>query len=467
MAFVRNVTTSNVITNVNNITIELGPHLAGDAIVMLVAKDTTTGGNLSTPAGWTKLGEEVQGTVIRSACYINENVSGSETNPNVTSTDTDTWSALAIVLGGVATTGVVGAQVQQNFNAGTAHQGDLSSLTTTAANSLVMWLYGSDGFAQVYMADNLKLLSYDDGVGCSAVGWYSTYPDIGATATKRIFTGSTEQWAGFVLEILDGSTGNDVEGYLEGGIQESGVINTLHGNEINTYLPAGLPSGLIEAPAVTNLAGLGISISNTLVDQADANSVPYSRAMRIEADRLATSGAGVSLQADITGGLGPIDVSGVDRHIHMILHHVDLKKHSLGGKANNFGTAVILSDNAGNWKAFGVDGRDANRRLASPIAGPVIIDPSSTNNVLEENGTFDETDLRRFTFAGKADKGNNYYTYICNIFIADPYVVLGGSTGIPASLDDLVDFDASKGHGYIQRSGDLYTMYGIIAIGSG
>jgi len=450
MAFLRDKKTSLVITNVNNITVDLPDNYeAGDLLMLLVSKDTTTGGVFSTPSGWTKLAEELQGTAVRGAVYYKENVSASETAPNISSTDNDTWSAIAMAWGGVSASNVIGAFNAENWTFGSSHERDAAGITTQENNSVVAWLFATDGAAQAIGGRNSRLINYDDGVGCSAVGWYSTFPSAGATGTYKAYSGGTENVAAFCIEIKDGSSGNDVQAYVEGGIDAENVVNLFQGIETNSYAPGGtgatgVNSGINQTPLITSLAGKAVQVTNTVQDQADANAMPYARAARIETDRSATIARGLTFDVDPSGANGTIDLSG-DRYFHVIMHSRDLKVHSLGGQVEEFGRCVALHDAAGNWKAWGVDGRDASRKLASPIAGPVVIDLDSDENLLGSSGTLNRATIQHMSFLSWAQLANNYYAYVCNAYRALPFSVLGGSVNFPASIGTLVEHLEAKG----------------------
>jgi hypothetical protein len=114
-----------------------------------------------------------------------------------------------------------------------------------------------------------------------------------------------------------------------------------------------------------------------------------------------------------------------------------------------------------------VDGRDAIRKLASPIAGAIIVRPDSTENVIDSFGTLDITQIDRVSVLGKADLGNNYYTYFCNFFLAEPFVLLGGSLNFPASVDTIIEYSAAKADYLVQRIGDSYSIRGSVYVGNG
>ena len=468
MAFVRDKKTSNVITNINNITVAL-PNLyeAGDTLLMLVSKDSTAGNALSTPAGWVKLPQHNLASSF--AVYRKYNVSASETPPNVSSSDSDTWAALCISLGGVATSGVLGALNGNTFNVTTsgadAYMHNIPSVVTTADNSLVIYLYGSDGSGQALTGGNALLLNFDDGVLVCAFGWYKTQAVAGDSGELLLLSGSGEQFGGYTLEIKDGSGGAEVLAYMEGGLNETNLLNGLHGIESNSYLGGGVGAKLVDAPNTPIVGGFNVSTSPTVRDQADANAMPYTRACRIEADRSVDTAYGMRLELDRTDGNAIFDMSG-HRSFYAIIHHRDLKVHSLGGLAEEFGTVVLFHDNSGNWKAFGVDGRNATRKLASPIAGAVVIALDSSENVIDSSGTLNTSAIQRVSFLARAELGNNHFTYICNLFILDPFVLLGGSSGFPATMDTLVDYGKSKGDSLVQPIGDTYLIRNKLQIGN-
>jgi len=468
MAFLRDKVIDLQTSNLNNITTDITnlDYEAGDTLVLCVSKDTTTGGDLGTPAGWTKLGGDVtNSTAVRGALFYRENVPANVPNPAVTSTDTDTWASWCASIGGAPASNVIDASTtwSENF---TSHEASIPSLTTQSANTLVLWAIGTDGAGQIYNPKASRLINYDDGVGCTAGGFWATKLNAGATGAFTMLSGGVEQTVGWVVSIKDGSGGADVPGVVEGGVNESNLVLALQGIETNTYAPTGIGSDIAISSLIGTFQGRNILDMKTLVDQTDAASVPYARAPRMEADRQNDTGFALSWNLDVTNGTAAFDVSDPDHHLFFMIHHRDAKLQAIGGLANDFGTAILLHDSGGDWAAYGVDGRDSNRKLDTANAGPVIIDPTDTVR-LAESGTLNDNALRHMTVAAFAALSNNYYTHLGGVYICHPWTLVGGSSNIPANLDDIIDYGRRLNVRPLFREGFAYTAYAIIKLGNG
>jgi hypothetical protein len=128
--------------------VRLPEHVSGDLLLIIVAKDDATGGAFTTPAGWTKGGENNNGAsggnTVRGAWYYLVAASSAEDDPTVSSTDADTWSAVAVSIRGVHAT-PIDTSNGNGITDSTGNPYPAASVTTGFNDSLVFYAICSDG----------------------------------------------------------------------------------------------------------------------------------------------------------------------------------------------------------------------------------------------------------------------------------------------------------------------------------
>lgn len=175
MAYIRAVTDNQTGTDSTSFTISLPEHQANDVLFIFVTKDDGAGGTISTPSGWTLVRESVVGTsgnnTCRGGCWYKVAASSSETEPTVTSSDSDSWCGCAVSVIGANTTTPVDVSGVNTDTAGEPYT--CNAITTTTNNTLLLFSCSSDGAVQPVPKPGAFLLSAkDDGTACGlGVGW--------------------------------------------------------------------------------------------------------------------------------------------------------------------------------------------------------------------------------------------------------------------------------------------------------
>lgn len=445
-AYIDGVKTSLVDANGNSITVELPEYEQGDLLVFVVAKDTTTGGTftIDQPA-WTKLdGVDYTSTSVRSAVYYLENATAGLSDPVVSSTDTDTWNALAVSIKNYDETNSidVSSVVTGSF---VDNELTFQSVTTSSKDSLVLYFLATDGAADAYAVDENRLLSYDNGVAVNTLGFYENKIIAGATDEKLVLSSSNEEIVKYVIAINDDGQGYNLPA-IEGGFNNETLFNAFNRFETDSYLPSGVVTDLSGSifqyleEEVPTIAGIGVKRVDSIIDQVDASTVPYVRAMRLEADRDALN-LGIIAYLDKSGNNQTYDFSEDGDYLFLTAHTLNAKTASVGAKVDDRGFGVGIMDNNGNYKIFKSGGRDASLPFSSADGGQIIVDPKSDFAIMQENGTIDYSNIDRIIFVQNAQLGNNYNRFISGLFKGSEYNLFGGSSSLSSGLIDISEYN--------------------------
>lgn len=210
---VSNATKTTLATTVVNDMVVVG--LATEQNPGITTFGTPTGHSLTYTLGVTRGATSRGNGSIYTSSLETAGASGWSVSDTVTGTLTN-WGLGAVVFSG---TGGVGASSSADFNtAGTLAQ---LALTTTAANSAIVWLLvdwqAADHSTRVYQTVNgftPAVGGTGEVYGIRVIGQYSAYmaywPDVGAAGAKTVGT-TTEAWNGgfsmMALEIKAGAAG--------------------------------------------------------------------------------------------------------------------------------------------------------------------------------------------------------------------------------------------------------------------
>lgn len=444
MAFVRDFSLDSLSSNSTSFTGTLPTYATGDILIWFVAKDSTVGGTNTTPSGWTAL-DTWSDNAIKGAVFYKENVTGgSETDPQTTNTDSDTWSGVIVSIGGVATSGNIEANVRIDTVQGNGGERGFTGPTTLTNNALVLHCFLNSGLSGCGTDQKLQIVTEEVGyTGESVYVFKETVPTAGASAAGNQLQNANVATTYIGLSIADGSSGSDVEPYqTDGGMTD--LLNGFQAAETISWLPSGMPSGITTDAFGTygNLTTVNGSAADRFQDAGDKGVSFFLSAASTRGDR--NNYQGLRFECDRSGGLATYDLTG--KHIagQMMM---DVAKFSVQiGKRAVLGYGVFLEDNAGNWKCFCINGSDSVRLFISALDGPFLIDPSSSD-VIDSSGTLDITNIQYMGFVVNGLSFNNITTMISNIFIYEPIEVVGGTATQLITYDRLDSF----GYGNMQR----------------
>ncbi len=472
-AYLENTRTTLVDTNEREIVVELPEYDDGDLLLFIVAKDTTNGGTFSNnESGWVKLdgSDQTQSNQVRSAVYYYVNAPAGLSNPEISSTDSDTWSSLAVNIKNYDLSTPNPINVFEHEDGSFGGNDDIfPPINTTKNNSLVLYLAATDNVAQAYFVDEGRLLSYDDGVGVSTIGMYDSKILAGQTEEKVILSSGGEQNILYVIAV-DNDGGNYTPAKIQAGFNHDTLFNAFHRTEAGSYLPSASVDNLTGSifqyleDYVPTIEGVGVSRVEAIMDQADSSTVPYVRAMRFEADR-DTNNLGMIMFLDRTLNNQSYDFSKDGSYIFLTAHTINAKVASLGAKVEDRGFGLGIMDSNNNYKIFRVGGRNAALPFSSADAGQYIIDPKSEYNIMQEAGTIDYSDIDRVIVVQNAQLANNYFRQFSGMFKGSEYNLFGGSSVFPAGFADVEDYNKRINLKTLLKTGNIINLDVAILLG--
>lgn len=423
MPIIRDYETTEVLTAVGSITVTLPVHATNDLLLLFVGKDTTVGGTLGTPAGWTKggAGDSLAGTAARGAWYYQIAASGSVTNPQITSTDTDEWHAVAISIRNVNTSSPI------NANAVSASDNSMpwagTTVTTTVDNCLVFHsLFCDQGNAPAaYPAAGVMNLSNQD-AGTVSVGVAWEFKKTAGTTTARNWYGRTNDDARiFTVAVRDDGNNTEVPGYIDPGTSSCTLI---HGFQGTTDNPTGntYPASIVITPinGITHAYVAGTA-------QVDTGVNPYQTSTLLaSASTTQTQGFRVTLATAqaLTDGylLGTYNFN-TPREL------IDL------GKFSTSGMLFIASDASNDYKAWMIGAKDSITTIPDARVNYAIQIDQTTATTYANSGTVNN--ITNIQLSARMSTG----TFACNfnmLVLVNEIVVAGGTSAYPIDFDDMI-----------------------------
>lgn len=435
-AWVRDRIASSEEANVASHTGALPNYVAGDILIWAVSKDTTTGGVLTTPSGWTVLYAGTS-SATRFSCWWK--VAGaSEALPTTTSTDTDTFISCAVSVADADTTDPI-----HQFAAGTAglssNRPRATDMTTTIDDTLNIYFNSSDNNRTITPEPGMHQLISDDGTSCSLGGAWTFQKNAGASPRPYFYRLTSDD--GVALSIAIKGLTPDAPGYGDFNSPPSDIINPFCTNGGTTFW--GGPVVTAEAQTPTSIAGLSVGFVSTLNTAGDTGVNPFHSSTRWAVNDLGTTFGGVLCTLGST-----LDMSGGKR---MIIHLFSTSPREV---IETFSTAdignvmVIRSGTA--WRAWQVSSGDSIPNASKRVA--IVIDPEDTTNVIDSSGTFNSAAITHIGMYTHRKLGtNNHSISQCQVLF--DINVLGGNSSRPADLTTVDDFARSAFNTSVQTLG--------------
>lgn len=464
MAFVRDFSLDSLTANSLTFDGTLPTYATGDMLIWFVAKDSTTGGFNTTPTGWTLL-DEWSDNGIKGSVFYKENVTGgSETNPQTSNTDTDTWTGVLVSVGGVPTSSTIEANTRVDTVVGVGGERGFTGPTTLTNNALVLHSFLNSGVNGMATDQRLEVVTEEVGFSAESVYLFKeTVPTAGASAAGNLLQYSNTVTTYIGVSIVDGSSGADVEPYQSSGGLTT-LINGFQAQETLTWMPSGFPSGLVTDAHTTygNLTTVNGALADRYQDAGDKGVSFYLAAASTRGDR--NNYQGLRFQADRTGGLATYDIS-TKKLIGCC--HLDIAKTSVQlGLKDVLGFGVFVEDNAGNWKVYSICGSDSERIFINPFDGPFLIDLTNGTEI-DSSGTLDETNIQYLGFVVNGKSASNLNNFFSNIGIYEPIEIVGGTSTQQITYDRIDNVGFGNLHRFRKVQGGASQLVGAWHIGDG
>ena len=422
MPIIRDYETTENLAESASIIVTLPTHTTNDLLLVFVAKDSTLGGALGTPANWTQGAAASAGTAARGAWYWKIAASASETNPEVTSTDTDAWHGVAISIKNVDTSDPINTSATGSSDNTMPFTG--TTVTTDETNCLIFHGYFSDAGnapAAYPTAGVMNLSNQDAGTVSCAVAW--EFKRTAGLTTARTFYGRTNDDSRiFTVAVNDDGNNTEVPGYLD---TDTSSCTLIHGFQGITDNPTGntYPASLV----ITTIGSLTAGYT-AATEVTDTGVNPYQTSTNLpSASTTQTNGYRVTLfsaQALTTGYLLGTYAFGTPREL------IDLGKYNVGGML------FTVSDAGNDYKAWMIGAKDAITTPSDTRVNYAIQIDQTTATTYATSGTLN--DITNIQITARMSTG----TLACRhnmLVLVNKIVVAGGTSAYPLDFDDLFD----------------------------
>jgi hypothetical protein len=428
MAYIVDVSTFTEDGNATSITVPLPSHNSGDLLILLAAKDTNAG-TTTAPSGWTAL-EGGDNANTGHFSYLYYKLAGvSESDPVLASTDSDQWNALILSIRDVDQTTPIDVSANTQFTTGSGPSA-WPSVTTTAADELVIFLSTNDGPARdPYFLPDGQMVAHrrqDTQTGLMA-GWtvQKTAAALDNVPNHRLRL-SDDHWLYTVA--IKNSTGAYIPAHLDMDTPPGEIIHAYNQNTTTTDVTSDFPT--------VN----GQTTVNALLNRQSAKGLhaTYQASTYVESasDNVAiTSGTVFGSAKDLTGKLCMFHVRFQDP--------LDRER---GGTSDDVGGQFLgLFSNSRNDATFWtVNAVNLTPNSASEFM-PIVINMTNPNGIeLDEFGTgVDITDVEGAVVGSNKVNVSGIALRVeqTMLFAMDKFVMIGASSSNPFSL--LGFFDAS------------------------
>lgn len=212
MAKIRNKDFNIQTSNVSSVTVVLPPHVTGDLLLVFAGKDDATGTDPTTAtSGWTRGGSGVSAgsttAAVRCAWFYKVAASADEPDLVITSSDSDTWSIIAMSIEGAHATPIDASSGNGSTDA-TGAPFAVTGVTTNYANSLVIYACFSGGTGAPGIYPGLQLIDAVDSAAEGACCAYTVQAATGATGSANFYTDATNtNTLGFCVAVRDDGNG--------------------------------------------------------------------------------------------------------------------------------------------------------------------------------------------------------------------------------------------------------------------
>lgn len=420
MADLRDYAIARDTTAVSSHTGTLPTYAENDLLVWFVVKDTTTGGALTTPAGWTAItfsnSSNVSSTIVRAHAFY-KLASASESAPATTSTDTDEFISILKSYKDVDQTTPIHLSNDGFSTSGSARYFAMPAITTTLDDCLIDYFGGLDGVTSPLLQDVHSIGVNECTTALSLVGGHTYKQAAGLiNPAPRIDWDSPDNVVALSLAIKSSNTERPLyEKAGTGGFklyEDTGWTDNPTATTINSITVKGPSDASVSAQ---DLANVGIH--------------PDREASRVNA----TSGANSDfsgVRIDFTEGARDMSSDS-----HLLIHTRRNNPLTDFETVANGGLIVGVEDGSGNWRAWLCGGSDEQLGFLNWRTG--VIDISDTSDLLDSAGVFDETDVTAWfhCFRRIGATASVRWYFQKQAYHLSTEIFLGGSSSSPITPD--------------------------------
>ncbi len=455
MAYIRSSAVAFDTADVTSITGVLPPdYEAGDMLVWIVFKDATPGGDPSTPSGWSvHAAGHLQIFVTRCTVFYKANVSASETAPQTTSTNANSWYTTMLAIAEYDTTTEFGAYSTVDSGANN-NEYTIPALTTTSAQNLVIWGLASNGGDGGSMYGGSALIDVGEVNNINNLCYWDVQPATGSTGTRVHRQSVARRTLGLLFSIRPSAT-SDVETAMVRGGTFDGYIEGFELSSVETE---------IGSPTITTVNGLTTAAGASQTKVTTAGLAPAQRSLRFTAGFTASTIHGVEYDTSVS----PIDFSTTDKYFVAHVGGTSATDYQLWlGTESETGVVITLSTGTTTppWRAWHVYAKSTGKLGLYPFDNGIVINPNSTAALLDSSGTFDNTDITSMHYFAHAVAGSAQFI-LSRLFTMEPWKLLNGSSRDPARMATIYDYQLGEFTFVIRRQGaNQWLVPAIIQIG--
>ncbi|OGK29876.1 hypothetical protein A3F32_01890 [Candidatus Roizmanbacteria bacterium RIFCSPHIGHO2_12_FULL_42_10] len=452
--FATNYTTS---TTGTTITIPMPAYQENDLLVAVLCADTGTGTWSLT--GWTALFHQTNTSQLAVLYKI---ASTSESDPTFTRTVQETFNGSVISVRDINTTNPFGSTpVYTATNQAAAAKYTMSTITTTVANSLILYAVSNAvaGVPSLIEGPVILLYGQDGSAESSGVGW-GFMPATGTTP-NNVTCSNVATGAGVkaTIQIAAPSGGATIiPAYCPD--DTSVYINPINGT--TAYNGNAALAATADTLFGTSLNGTTVADA-TVAAAADYGLNPYHSTGRLTSISGSKNWAGAAL--DLSAG-NNVDVSSKNILVHTG-PSTPGQIQRLSPVADFKGICFGMLSSAGNYKVWQVHGAGTTYNFDRDV--PLVINSDNTSGLMESTGTFNPAaaDVFGFWVAGSGVSTTIWDFY--SLWMLDTVTVAGGNAAEPVGIPGMVSA-ASVGHerkSLLQQGDNQVLVLGPVQFGNG
>lgn len=426
----------------NTFEVELPEHVAEDLLLCCLTQDV--GGTISAPTGWTIIEGQSSSGGSRQVWAYKIATSNNENPPVFTSTATEEWCGISVVVADADTTNPIHQFAKNNWVS--TNVVTLPSVTTTVDDCLLLYSIGTDN-----TTSQPRLIPSQDVffVGkAAAPSFVQSYVSFGFKKTAGVTPEIT-------ANCLNGNEGGNAW-TLAIKNKTGGQPPILYKNIATLIRDYGYEAGNWSAPNAfawcTAIGGVGLSAVNSGPATTSSTLISTEVAPNLIVGAWDTIATSINLQ---------------NKPVCYSLNTGSWQTSRVG----LLGAIIVFADSAGNWKAYNV--LKDYEGLSVGVVYTNIISLDSNNKVIDSYGIIDSTDIKYVGYFWHRTLNGTTTTNIrpLDVMILPPAELTGGSAINPVKPSSLFSalqkFSWSEANVISRQGLEQISPRGSIIVGDG